>query len=60
MRPIITEAMFMPILLAQEKELRKIKATLEKLNSEKEKQQGENPRVERIKSISCSGWNGYP
>jgi len=32
-RPIITEAMFMSILLAQEKELRKIKATLEKLDS---------------------------
>jgi len=35
-------AMFMSILLAQEKELRKIKATLEKLNNEKEKQPSEN------------------
>lgn len=31
-RPIVSEAMFMSILLAQEKELRKIKATLEKLS----------------------------
>jgi hypothetical protein len=31
-RPIITDAMFMSILLSQEKELRKIKASLEKLN----------------------------
>jgi adenosylmethionine-8-amino-7-oxononanoate aminotransferase len=36
-RPIISEAMFMSILLAHEKELRKIKSTLEKLNNEKEK-----------------------
>ena len=31
-RPIVSDAMFMSILLAQEKELRKIKALLEKLN----------------------------
>ena len=33
-RPIVSEAKFMSILLAQEKELRKIKAILEKLNNE--------------------------
>jgi hypothetical protein len=32
-RPIVSDAMFMSILLAQEKELRKIKASLEKLNN---------------------------
>jgi hypothetical protein len=31
-RPIVSDAMFMSILLAHEKELRKIKALLEKLN----------------------------
>jgi len=32
-RPIVTEAMFMTILLAQEKELRKIRASLEELSA---------------------------
>jgi hypothetical protein len=32
-RPIVSDAMFMSILLAQEKELRKIKASLEKINN---------------------------
>jgi hypothetical protein len=32
-RPIVSDAIFMSILLAQEKELRKIKASLEKLNN---------------------------
>jgi len=50
-RPIITEAMFMSILLAHEKELRKIKSTLEKLNNEKEKQQGENSPLGLKKKI---------
>jgi hypothetical protein len=36
-RPIVSEAMFMTILLAQQKELRKIKAILAKLDNEKEK-----------------------
>ena len=44
-RPIITDAMFMSILLAQEKELGEIKALLEKLGKEKEKQQVEGGRV---------------
>jgi hypothetical protein len=50
-RPIISDAMFMSILLAHEKELRKIKSTLEKLNNEKEKQQGENPPLGLKKKI---------
>jgi adenosylmethionine-8-amino-7-oxononanoate aminotransferase len=50
-RPIISEAMFMSILLAHEKELRKIKSTLEKLNNEKEKQQGENPPLGLKKEV---------
>ena len=41
-RPILSEAMFVSILLAHEKELRKIRAILEKLNNDKEKQQDEN------------------
>jgi adenosylmethionine-8-amino-7-oxononanoate aminotransferase len=32
-RPIVSDAMFMSILLAHEKELKKIKASLEKLNN---------------------------
>jgi hypothetical protein len=44
-RPIITDAMFMSILLAHEKELTKIKALLEKLSNEKEKQQDENSQL---------------
>jgi hypothetical protein len=44
-RPIITDAMFMIILLAQQKELMKIKATLTKLDNKKEKQQIEGGRV---------------
>ncbi len=32
-RPIVSDAMFMSILLAHEKELREIKASLEKLNN---------------------------
>jgi hypothetical protein len=43
--------MFMSILLAHEKELRKIKSTLEKLNNEKEKQQGENPPLGLKKEV---------
>ena len=38
-RPIVSDAMFMVILLAQQKELRKIRAALEKLSNEKERQQ---------------------
>lgn len=38
-RPIVTDAMFMSMLLAHEKELRKIKASLEKLNDKNGKQQ---------------------
>jgi len=44
-RPIVTDAMFMAILLAQQKELRKIKAALAKLENEKEKHQIMGGRV---------------
>jgi hypothetical protein len=50
-RPIVSDAMFMSILLAHEKELREIKALLEKLNNEKEKQQDENSQLGLKKEV---------
>jgi cobalamin biosynthesis Co2+ chelatase CbiK len=50
-RPIMSDAMFMSILLAHEKELREIKALLEKLNNEKEKQQDENSQLGLKKEV---------
>jgi len=52
-RPIITEAMFISILLTHEKELRKIKALLGKFNNEKEKQQNENSPLGLKKEVSA-------
>ena len=50
-RPIISDAMFMSILLAHENELIEIKALLEKLNNEKEKQQDENSQLGLKKEV---------
>ena len=41
-RPIVSDAMFMSILLAHEKELRRIKASLEKLNDSTHDAQSSN------------------